>query len=695
MLVVFVVLAATAGATVSAAGMQADEGRQPAVGGASVGVAQAENNTTQHEDPDAVDSEGDTDEMKGWLAKEMISSLRGSTLQLSQDEYQLARQYLGDDYNSDLDKYVDVAGDTAGSEDDETADTFRETQETQDEYVSAVQQYRQTREEYQEAKANGNQTRARRLARNLTQTADRVETLGGNLSSDYLVLENRTGAELDEEREIIQNTTQNITEQQREITAVEFVATRLEVSTAREQVSFTNPLQITGVVRTANGSVVSNESATIVFAGRTYSVRLDDNGEFSFEYRPVRLRLATESLLVRYRPQPTSRYLGSNTTLAIQPTQTQPTLTVQRNVTEVGYGDVVRVSGSLSANGTAVPRTPVRLALGNRVIEPTSTDGGGEYTRLVRIGASVTPGNRSLQAAAGDESRVIGPSSAETRIEVVETPTMLAFDATVVNEDRIIVVGRLLTQDGQPVPGQSVQLWLTEKQAISVTTNQTGYFQTPIRTALYEPESNVTLNATFDGQGTNLESATAETTLVVPAQPLTTLRSYLESTTFQISVSLGVLVALAAGLWLLRRQRGSSAESADTDERGAVVDATATGSSASPSSDGLRRAIEAAHRQLSDGSPEAAITQLYPGVRQYLTTRYGLPASETHWEFYQAVVDSSLEDGWTSVIRDLTESFEQVRYAERDIDLATVEAIFDDVEGQLETIAPDGGLDSD
>lgn len=653
-------------------GVVAQEGESP---------PEPANNSTQHEHPDEASEQGDTDQLRSWLHTQLSQQLRDSTVKLSEGEYEQARSVIGDDYNDMLSKYVEVEGETSGGE--STAAEFEEAQDEQTEYVDTVASYRDTLEAYQEAKAEGNETRARELARNLSRQADRVESLSGNLTESYDTIENRTGVTLADEEAIIRNTTRNISEQQREIVAAEFIQTSLRVAASGELVSFSEPLRMTGWVQNETGAPVRNESATILVGEHSYAVDLDEEGRFEILYRPIRLRVDSTAITVRYRPRDSSPYLGSNTTVPVSVEQTTPSVAVTLNRSEAGYGDVVRVTSTVMVGEQAVPGVRVGLALGNRSVGTAAITDAGTMTRLIRIGAGVPAGAQSVAATAGWSEAAIGRAQATTDLTVVETPTTLDLSARV-DGDRVRITGRLQTTDGDPIPGQTVDVAVTDQQVFSAETNASGYFVAHAPLDLYESGTTPELSATYRGVGTNLEAASATARVTIPEANQAPIGLT------PLVLGGGVLLFAVAGGWVvLRRRRGGSTRS---DVGASSDEASSGGGTASASVDpsGLRRAVGAALSRHRAGDDAEAVVVLYPAIRAYLTERYDLPATGTHWEFYRVVVDDADAGEWGTVVERVTEAYETVRFAETAVDAEGVRVILDRLDERLDEIAGRG-----
>jgi len=103
----------------------------------------------------------------------LAAQLGDGAIQLSEGEYELASEYVGEEYRDRLGQYVDVAGQTEGRV---TRSKFEEAGEQQARLSEAVAEYRETKDEYEAAREAGNEDRARELGRELETLADEIES---------------------------------------------------------------------------------------------------------------------------------------------------------------------------------------------------------------------------------------------------------------------------------------------------------------------------------------------------------------------------------------------------------------------------------------------------------------------------------------------------------------------------------------
>jgi hypothetical protein len=247
------------------------------------------NETTQHENPDESSGDGSQDAIQQWLVGSVANRLEGGTINLSEGQYEFARSAVGDDFGSDLTRYVNVAGETDTEDDDRTATQFNETRQTQQEFTDRVQEFRDTYDRYQEAKAADDTETARRLARELLQLEDRVNTTGAALLTDYDEISNLTDVSLEDGRRATRNVTQNITSIAETVAIETFVATELHITAVSERASFSDPLAIEGRLVAENGSAVADSEISLSVPGAQPTATTNETGYFTLTYRPVQV----------------------------------------------------------------------------------------------------------------------------------------------------------------------------------------------------------------------------------------------------------------------------------------------------------------------------------------------------------------------------------------------------------------------
>lgn len=618
-------------------------------------VAQQNNTTIQHENPDQVNDDGDQDDIQQWLQGRMGDLLQQSAIQISDGEYETAQSVLGEQYNDYLSKYVDVAGDTAGQDESTAAQALNETRAEQQAYAATLEEYRSTYDAYQDAKAAGNETRAQQLARELVRLADQLTATSTDVTNSYETIGNTTGANGSNPINQIGAITANVTNQQQAVVDAEFIPTQLSVRNVSPTGSYTSPIQIHGTLH-ANQSLPSQ--IRIQVGAVNHTVAVGSNGEFVVSYRPVSERTGEQTLSVAYQPASTSIFRGANATATTQITAVRPTLSVTTNQTTTQYHERVSIQGRVTVNGTGVAGVPLDLALADRVRTTVETNATGAYTATIVVPAGVPVGDVTVTAAVGFRDRAIAATSAHTPITVEETTPKLSATATR-NQTQTQIVGRL-TAAGMGVSGQRVRVLQNGTELTTAPTNATGGYQVAIPQSIAAPGSD--LQVVFSGENSNLVRATAQTRVPVTGGGSGGLPIAL------VGLVGGLVLVLGGGVvWYRHQQVGDTT----TTEPGATEDTRTPAEHSTPT--------EETPRSPSVGLPKtvgsaAAVRQAYAGVRQAVGPFLSSDdVGRTHGEFAQTV-QAELDPSVGAAVAELSRVYERAAYAETGVSDDELEA---------------------
>jgi hypothetical protein len=633
---------------------------EPTVGAHS--LSDHANNTTVHEDPEQVDQSSDIASVRRWLEGRMGERLEDSTVQLEQGEYERARSAIGDDYRDLLGKYVDVEGETEG---DGAGDQFEETQEQQQEFVDQIQEYRETREEYEEAKENGNEQRARELARELERQAENVTETGRNLQTEFDELGNRTSVDTDREQAAVENVTENVSSQQEEIRAETFVQTRLAVEAVTERASFLEPIEVTGRLIAVNGTPLRNRTVSLRVGDERVSTTTGENGSFTVQFRPTTLPLGEQPVSVRYRPESTSPFFGSNQSAVVEVEQVDPTLAVTGFDSAVRFGDSLSVNGSVSVEDIAAQSVPVAVYLGGEKIGTTVTDADGQFRFEGVVPAGVEDGDRRLRVVLPLEDQALSSTSRQRTVAVEESETQLSVSVEQAGGgSEVAVDGRLQTATGEAVPGQPVRISVDGTTLGIVRTGSDGSLSGTLEVpgSIRPEEGNVTLQvvALFEGSGTNLAPSRRDTSL-----RLTVVdggsegdRSQQDRTTQIVASVLAAIVVLGLLFVAWRRFWREPADSPPTP----VEPHTAQGEKSAHSENSIT-GLQQAEQALEDRQYDVAVELAYERFRERSANVVGIGDAATHWEFLGALYDSTSEVNMIDDAERLTELYEQASFA--------------------------------
>ncbi|WP_372480338.1 hypothetical protein ACAH01_04175 [Halomicrobium sp. HM KBTZ05] len=622
------------------------------------------NATVQHEDPDSVSDSGDVQQLRRWLGNRLDSQLESSSVALSEGEYERARAVLGDDYDSRLEQYVDVAGDTGGGGDGDAGETYREVGQNQRNLTTQLQRFERAQERYQSARREGNTSEARAAAREMARLADRVNDTSTSVTQGYARLGNQTGIDTAAEQTAVRNVTTNTTETATTVRRQTFVETNLTVLDATRAIAYDDPLRLTGRLATANGTAVANERLVIEIADRPHQITTDSDGRFELAYRPRTLPHNASAVTVQYVPDNASIYLGSSATLPVEVEQVPATLTVRNATEETSYGRPAGGTAVLEVEGEPVEGVPLTATLGGVSLGRATTDERGRVRFRSNLSARVSPGQRSLRVSTALSKRAITTAGSNATVDVVSTPTTLSVDATRADEN-VSLTGQLTTEAGDPVDSQTVSITRDGSLVTTVRTDEDGRFAATLPTD--GSAATVDVGARFDGGGTNLESSRATVTISTDVNASDGgVVNWLFGDGRWFTIAAGVVILAGGGLFVRRRRTREEAP----DE--AVDRSTPTRTATPTADDALAAALDRADRFLDGGAAGAAVRAAYAGVRDgYLEAS----STDTHWELLER--SEALDDAERTALERIVETYERAAFSAEGIDRDDAAATID------------------
>ncbi|ELZ96973.1 hypothetical protein C440_04328 [Haloferax mucosum ATCC BAA-1512] len=643
----------TDGASVASAHSLGDTGRLPQQ------TADGTNNSTDviHENPDEVDSEDDLDRLASYLTGALNGQIESSTLRLSRGEYEAAKSALGDEYDTPLRKYVDVEGETAG---DGATEEYETVKETQRDYIDTVSEFQETRREYEAAKQAGDTERARELARRLSRLDEAGETQSERLIAAFDGISNETGDDLSETSTRLAAVQSNISAQRRDIVGREFVATRLDVTSYDRNISFTDPLVLTGSLVTDNGTPVETTNATFAVGDQRIRTAVGADGGFELAYRPTRVAANASELTVRYLPSNASAYQRSERAIPVSITQVAATTTLADAPTGAsGYADPVSVRATVSVNETPVTDYRLSAVLGGVPVSTARTDGRGHSTLSGTVPATAPVGDATLRVGPARDGRAVRVEPASVSVPITSEATTLDVRAGASANRTVVVAGALETREGEAVEDQPVAISVAGHPVETVSTNSSGAYRTTVSLPANVTAANATVSAAFDGTGTNLESASATTTVRRPGNGGGSARGGLPfGLTDLLWVVSGTAVVGLVAVVLLRRDGETAASDGGTAE--SVAPSVDGGTSPAPTP-AVPTMLDSASDSLSSGCPNDAVVVAYAGARRALAADAGIDDAATHWEFYEQCVDAGV--GSADSLESLTAGYELAAYS--------------------------------
>jgi phosphatidate phosphatase APP1 len=652
------------------------------------GVAVADD--PQHEHPDETDDDADLAAVERWLGDNMGEIHADCSEGINVGNFD-ACEDLDEEYKSYLDRYVTVQGDVGGEQVEERIERFNETRQQQAELAELMQEFNRTYDDYREARAAGNETRARAEARELRRLADRIRELGGELAVNFRELDGSVSADLNMSANVTRETTQEVVTLTNSVEQETFETTETAIS-VDQVATFREPATVTGTVYNSTGAPLPNATVVVADGPEQRTVRTNATGQFRTIYRPTVVEAGAQNVTVNYVPADASEYLGSNATATVEVRPVASSVTITNATTAARFNETVSVRGAVHATDQSVPGVPVTVYIGDRALARTRTDSAGEFATTLRVPVDVPAGNRTLSVRASEADRAISASRARTPLSVLSTSTNLSANAVyTADSDGIQVTGRLTAENADEVGERPLTVRVNGEEYSTTTTVNGGY---TLNVNASEGPHDIAVR--YDEPGTNLQPATAETSLE-PDEPLLetvlgtigsltdAVVSFVRSSPVIAGIA-GVALTVNAIIWPLvwRSRRESTKDPDDVDE--APVDETAE--STTTDLNRSRAMLDAARGQLEQ-SPTDAVQAGYAAVRAGLDgSSNDTAGARTHWEFYHSVSDE-LDGDRASALRSVTEAFEQATFAPDGIDSSSAAAMLDDAERCL--TAGDGG----
>lgn len=655
--------------------------------GTADAATQADNETVRHQNPDEQRDDGDTAAVRRWLENELSRQLGDSAVQLSEGDYESAREILGDDYQDRYAQYVEIEGETDGEGPNETAndsaggpsdgestadgppgagptnDSFQEIAAEQGQLADLLEEFEETREDYYDAVQANDDERAHDLARDIEELAGQIESRSQNITVHFETLEEDTGANFSESKASIDETNDDVQQTREEIIVEQFEPTVLELEPEEETISFLEPLEATGTLRTENGTPIASQNVTLaigsnerlVRATERRTVQTDEDGSFTLEYRPTTVPLSTTDLSIEYEPVRGSGYVGSETNVSVSIEQHAPELSdLSTSQTAAAY-ESVDVTGAMTVDDVPVDNVTVDVFLDDRRIG-NATVSNGTLDGTAEVPPSVPEGERELTVRFAGADRALANATASTTTTVLESEGELAVTADQFGNDHLNVSGTFTTADGAEIEAEGIELAIDGESVGTVSTDSDGTFTTvvelPVEPAEIEGDS-VELTASYDGEDSSIApTATSADATIAGADD-----SILSN---QLLLGGGLVLALAGSiaslLWFRRRDAA--------DDTGSSVDRPrdVPRPSDTPSESGpepVEPLLSQASEYLSNDRPDEAVRLGYAAVRRAFQSRIEGSRALTHWEFYRRYRGNDTE---TDSLRSMTELYERASY---------------------------------
>lgn len=634
-----------------------------------------ENETIPHENPDVVGESGDDERVSSFLSSELNELLGESATEISEQQYEMGRSLVGDEYDDQLERFVEVAADI---DQEETADSFEQAQEEQQTIAEKSAEFDEKMEAYEEAIEEGDEERARELARELQELAAEINESTARIDELYSELEEQTGGDFSDSRAAITSHSNRTTEESDAVRDTEFLEATVSAETNRTNITFDNPAGVTGELRSVEGEPIDNATIELQAGADTVTVVTDADGSFRATYRPTLATLDQSTLAVEYVPELDAPYLSAETNVSIAITeQVESNLTIAETTETAAFTDTASINGSVTVSDAhGIDDLPVRLSVeGQQLASTTTTD--GEFELTGELPKRIEPGEATISAELAVENAALTSSSVSQPLQIDSTDTDVTIDVETTDLDVVTVSGELRTDEGVSVSEEPVTVTVDGETVETIDTDAEGRYATQIELDDDRDAEEVTVAAAFDGDGTNLNASVAEQQVGLPsAGPSSVLADNL----LPIGLLTVVFAALLLG-WLLKRDDETGAwtglaadlsaripftgtlerEATETPPDGTETNVRDITDSHPDSNASSKAALEQARSLLSDGHPGDAVVVAYSTLRGELTEETTADASDTHWEFYRRC--HAAESADMESLRTVTEAYETAVFA--------------------------------
>ena len=483
------------------------------------------NETPRHRNPDEVSEPGNLAALEGVLGRSLDQKLGNSTVAIDREQYETARELLGDDYDDRLDQYATVTEDMDA---ESRATAFEETRDAQVTYANETERFESTYAEYQRAREANETERARELARELDQSAAAVNDSAEQLRAAYLFLENATGTDQADRVTTINQTRESVLERAETVREAEFVGTTITATTNRTNATIRNSVSITGQLVDEADEPLRNAQVTLGAAEQLGTTRTDANGSFTLRYRPTPTTEAGEQpLSLAYDPDPQSQYRASSDTLAVRVDPVAPAINISTTPERAAFDTPVTTAGAVTASvdGDPIAGVPLEIVVGGATLERTTTGPDGEFSLAPSLPETIPEGTATVAVRVADSGLAVGNGSATDTISIGETETQIQVDRTPDSTAASLrLTGTLRTDAGTAVPNQPVRIAINGTSIGTAETDANGSFSVepavpPDVDGAGESDVTLAVTASFDGSGTNLRDTAVSETITVPRGP--------------------------------------------------------------------------------------------------------------------------------------------------------------------------------
>ena len=655
--------------------------------GASGVVAQTTptgNNTSPppHVDPGEIADSADIDRLAAVLQGSLDRSLGGSLSNLDAEDYEQARELLGDEYDADLERYRDVAADL---DREERVELYRLAQTDQAAFIDAVEEFEQTEQAYEKARQEGDSRRARSLGRQLVTTADQVNNTGQNTVAAYQQLETETNNNYTNQINTTNSTRQEAVATRQAVVDAEFIETTLSATAAQSNISFTDQLRIRGELQTPDEQPLPDQDIPLRIDGERYAVEPAADGTFSLLIQPDSVwETDVSPIEVQYLPAEESVYLGSQAIVSVAVETTVTDINIQSNRAVVAHDTPTLVNGSVTTSSTnqGVPSAPVAFQIETTEITTTETTRSGQFQIQEPLPPELPAGETTADVVLQPSEFALESSRSSLPLAIEPTNTTTTVTASVVEQsssDPVIQInGSVVGESGRPVAGMPVAISSEGTTVANIETTDAGQFTREVPFSDVTAGETVSFTATFDASNSHLRSSNSMTTISVPAgTTISTSSGSSQSGIFEtiltvfpggtagiVLISIVLIAGIGSLFGFVRWQQNTQTETQSSDSS-TTDDTTFMNADQTVGDEMLSQAADA----LENDAYTSATTLAYTAVRRHLSSDVAVTESATHREWHQACKAANVAD--PSQLDTLVDAFEYVVYAPADDETAT------------------------
>ena len=666
------------------------------------------NSTAAHENPDEISERGDLGRVGNWLSDRMRGQFAQSGIELSQSEYELAREYVGEEYDGYLDQYVDVAGETDSESDNTAAEAFETAEESQTDLIDRAEEFEEAESAYEEARESGSVSEARRQARRMANLSsqvsqDRDEIVGANSRlEDTLNIPDPLGTDpINETAERIENTSQTAL-------YATFENTTVKVVSADPVTSPVDSLEIAGQIGNESGVLLTNQTVTVEVGGESSEVQINESGVFEVWYTPVDREPGKQEINVSYVPDPETPYLGSDTAVNVTVQSVNASITLSSSASNGSFGDSISVTGRVSASNTSIEGVTVSGSLG---VEGFSgeTNATGQFHSTVPVPQDIAAGEASIAVGVDAAEPLVQSDTVRTSVQIRPLTTTLSMGEGRTDSTQL-VRGELLTERGDPVPGQSVVLEFGDAETRTVQTNASGWYTAQIPAAYADSNETIGVTASYQSGDSHLQASNASMAVALIGGDggdvgsgdggdvgsgdggAGVLDSFIEDWVSMSSLGIVLVLLGISGVYVYLRRSGSLDQAFRSGTASDSPDPPDITPTLTPSS----QAEEAAQGVDIEGAANKrdAIHQSYASLRERLAERFAVANADTLTlqEFRQEVAPQLQTGGALGTV---SEIYDRVIYGGETPDSETIET-YSQAQDRLrdevqDTAAADGG----